>query len=87
MPISNTSSVSHKPATFFLKLQLTPCRLWLIFKGRALVRVGSQVLIEPTDEVAHLDGVVLAALAPRVSGGGAQCLSAMLKKSCRRDRI
>lgn len=49
-----------------IKIQLTPCRLGLSALGRTLVGIGSQVLVEPADKVAHF-GVVVAALAARVS--------------------
>lgn len=49
-----------------MKLQLTPCRLGLSALGRTLIGIGSQVLVEPADKVAH-SGVVVAALAARVS--------------------
>lgn len=74
--VSTMPNITHKfsqPRTksiLFLylptRLQLTPCRLGLCALGRTLVGIGSQVLVEPADKVAHL-GVVLAALAARVS--------------------
>lgn len=56
------SIILHLP----MKPPLTPCRLGLSALGRTLVGIGSQILVEPADKVAHF-GVVLAALAARVS--------------------